>query len=440
MVADGRARRHPVRRLGADQPRPGAAGRRRLLGPGAARPVDPRLHPARRACAREGSRRTAPTPSAPGKACVGYLTMPLPGGAIAHIHVNWLSPTKIRQMVIGGSRRTAGLGRPQPAAAAVASTTGAWTSTSAADSADLAERRAVSDLLPARGHARARRCPSARRCGAMVARVRRRRSARVGAAHRRRGGPAGAVRAGGGHATSLATQAAVVPWRSVADLAPSAPVEAVVMTTLRGCLGPRHRWGRHDRLHDRRPAPRRGRRPRRRPGQPGARPAREPRPAPARRGKVDARRGRPARPRPRARRDARARTSSSTRPRSGSPSAPRSHGSPSRCSWTARSTCSRRLPSTSVDKLVAASSASVYGLAEQLPHGRAAPPPQQRHVLRCGEVLQRGHGCAASGRCTGSTTWRCATSTSTGRGWTSTASTPRCSSAGWSASPTGSRR
>ncbi|WP_248580519.1 Gfo/Idh/MocA family oxidoreductase [Nocardioides sp. InS609-2] len=41
-----------------------------------------------------------------GKSCVGYLTMPLPGGAIAHVHVNWLSPTKIRQMVIGGSRRT----------------------------------------------------------------------------------------------------------------------------------------------------------------------------------------------------------------------------------------------------------------------------------------------------------------------------------------------
>jgi predicted dehydrogenase len=41
-----------------------------------------------------------------GKACVGYLTMPLDGGAIAHVHVNWLSPTKIRQMVIGGTRRT----------------------------------------------------------------------------------------------------------------------------------------------------------------------------------------------------------------------------------------------------------------------------------------------------------------------------------------------
>jgi predicted dehydrogenase len=45
-------------------------------------------------------------PLGAGRACVGYLTLPLPGGAIAHVHVNWLSPTKIRQMVIGGSRRT----------------------------------------------------------------------------------------------------------------------------------------------------------------------------------------------------------------------------------------------------------------------------------------------------------------------------------------------
>ena len=45
-------------------------------------------------------------PLGAGKACVGYLTLPLPDGAIAHVHVNWLSPTKIRQMVIGGSRRT----------------------------------------------------------------------------------------------------------------------------------------------------------------------------------------------------------------------------------------------------------------------------------------------------------------------------------------------
>ena len=41
-----------------------------------------------------------------GKACVGYLAMPLECGAMAHVHVNWLSPTKIRQMVIGGTKRT----------------------------------------------------------------------------------------------------------------------------------------------------------------------------------------------------------------------------------------------------------------------------------------------------------------------------------------------
>ncbi|SDI98785.1 Predicted dehydrogenase [Frankineae bacterium MT45] len=45
-------------------------------------------------------------PLGTGKACVGYLTMPMPGGAIVHVHVNWLSPTKIRQFIIGGSKRT----------------------------------------------------------------------------------------------------------------------------------------------------------------------------------------------------------------------------------------------------------------------------------------------------------------------------------------------
>lgn len=45
-------------------------------------------------------------PLGTGKCCVGHLSLPLAGGALAHIHVNWLSPTKIRQMVIGGTRRT----------------------------------------------------------------------------------------------------------------------------------------------------------------------------------------------------------------------------------------------------------------------------------------------------------------------------------------------
>ena len=34
------------------------------------------------------------------------LSTKLAHGALAHVHVNWLSPTKIRQMVIGGTRRT----------------------------------------------------------------------------------------------------------------------------------------------------------------------------------------------------------------------------------------------------------------------------------------------------------------------------------------------
>jgi predicted dehydrogenase len=41
-----------------------------------------------------------------GMACVGYLTLRLSTGALAHVHVNWLSPIKIRTMVIGGSQRT----------------------------------------------------------------------------------------------------------------------------------------------------------------------------------------------------------------------------------------------------------------------------------------------------------------------------------------------
>ncbi|WP_246168673.1 Gfo/Idh/MocA family protein [Arthrobacter luteolus] len=45
-------------------------------------------------------------PLGAGTACVGHLILELGTGALAHIHVNWLSPTKIRQLVIGGSRRT----------------------------------------------------------------------------------------------------------------------------------------------------------------------------------------------------------------------------------------------------------------------------------------------------------------------------------------------
>jgi predicted dehydrogenase len=45
-------------------------------------------------------------PIGAGRACLAYLSVWLSNGALAHIHVNWLSPTKIRTTVFGGSRRT----------------------------------------------------------------------------------------------------------------------------------------------------------------------------------------------------------------------------------------------------------------------------------------------------------------------------------------------
>ncbi|MGZ4330445.1 MAG: Gfo/Idh/MocA family protein [Acidimicrobiia bacterium] len=45
-------------------------------------------------------------PIGAGQACVAYLTLQLPGGAMAHVHVNWLSPIKVRTTTIGGSNRT----------------------------------------------------------------------------------------------------------------------------------------------------------------------------------------------------------------------------------------------------------------------------------------------------------------------------------------------
>ena len=44
-------------------------------------------------------------PLGTGRVCIGYLTLPLSGGGIAHAHLNWLSPTKIRTTIIGGSQR-----------------------------------------------------------------------------------------------------------------------------------------------------------------------------------------------------------------------------------------------------------------------------------------------------------------------------------------------
>ena len=123
----------------------------------------------------------------------------------------------------------------------------------------------------------------------------------------------------------------------------------------------------------------------------------EPRRRAGRSGAVDARRGRHPRPRPRARPDPRHATSSSTRPRSGSPSAPRSRGWPSRCSSTAPSTSSRPPPQHGVDKVVAASSASVYGLAEEFPTTERHHPYDNDTFYGAAKIVQRGHAAQLPG-------------------------------------------
>ena len=45
-------------------------------------------------------------PIGAGRACMAYVSLWLSNGALAHLHVNWLSPTKIRTTVFGGSRKT----------------------------------------------------------------------------------------------------------------------------------------------------------------------------------------------------------------------------------------------------------------------------------------------------------------------------------------------
>lgn len=45
-------------------------------------------------------------PLGAGRACMAYLSVWLSNGALAHLHVNWLSPIKVRTTIFGGSRRT----------------------------------------------------------------------------------------------------------------------------------------------------------------------------------------------------------------------------------------------------------------------------------------------------------------------------------------------
>ena len=62
----------------------------------------------------------------------------------------------------------------------------------------------------------------------------------------------------------------------------------------------------------------------------------------------------------------------------------------------------------------------------ELPDDRSASSLQQPDDLRRGQGVQRRAAAQLRRDVRPATTWRCATSTSTGRAWTSTAPTPRC--------------
>jgi len=48
----------------------------------------------------------ASDPLGAGRACLAYMSVWLSNGAIAHLHVNWLSPIKVRTTIFGGANRT----------------------------------------------------------------------------------------------------------------------------------------------------------------------------------------------------------------------------------------------------------------------------------------------------------------------------------------------
>ena len=77
-----------------------------------------------------------------------------------------------------------------------------------------------------------------------------------------------------------------------------------------------------------------------------------------------------------------------------------------------------------VRKIVAASSASVYGLADHFPTTERQHPYANDTLYGAAKTFNEGL-LRSFHAMRGLDTWRCATSTSTGRGWTSMASTPR---------------
>ena len=132
--------------------------------------------------------------------------MPLASGGIAHVNVNWLSPTKIRQMVIGGSRRTLVWDDLNPQQRISIHDRGVDLATQAHD----ARQRAAVTVSYRMGDITVPALPEQEALGVDGDRVRRRDQRGTRGPHRRWGRSAGAVRAGGGQRRA---------WRPVRPIA-----------------------------------------------------------------------------------------------------------------------------------------------------------------------------------------------------------------------------
>ena len=132
-------------------------------------------------------------PIGAGRACLAYLSLWLSNGALAHVHVNWLSPTKIRTTVFGGSRRTIVWDDTNPTAPAGHPRPGRRHAGSARRAAGSAAPGP--HLVPHRGYPH----PRAARTGSPAVgddRIQRGHHRRTPAPHRRGGGAARAQAAG----------------------------------------------------------------------------------------------------------------------------------------------------------------------------------------------------------------------------------------------------
>ena len=94
-----------------------------------------------------------------GHACVGYLTLAFDDGLLAHCHLNWLSPTKIRTTIVGGSERMVVWNDLLPAQRVSVFESGVELAETDLTRGEQRRRKVV---LPDRQHGRRRRCVSAR--------------------------------------------------------------------------------------------------------------------------------------------------------------------------------------------------------------------------------------------------------------------------------------